>query len=369
MQERWRPGAGGGADRVALRRGAPESADAGAERDGRSGRGGNVGEQEERRLPDDLESAFYAYLGFPEADNRTCQTVYADRFVGCDTVLDLACGRGEFLGLLQERGIRGIGVDSDRGMVRLVRDRGLEVVEQDVLLHLGADEPLVDGIYCAHFIEHIGPLDVLHLLSRARQRLRPGGRLIVATPNPACLHTQLVEFWRDLTHVRPYTLELLRFLLTYSGFEVVEAGVNPLRLLPRNALAARAEEARQAVAAAEEQIHLRRLQPANASPAAVAPRQDARLPRGGEARVALRRARDRVSGVASLARELLELRREIASLQARCAALETRLAGVDDDGVRLASALRTLQDVVGHGTRQLDDLFPSPEIFVMGIRR
>jgi SAM-dependent methyltransferase len=320
----------------------------------------------ERVVPADLESAFYDYLGFPEADNRACQTIYADRFAGCGLVLDLACGRGEFLSLLAERGIPGLGVDSDTGMIRQVRERGLEVVEADALAYLELDAPLFDGIYCAHFVEHLGPAELLHLLGRVRRRLRPGGRLIVATPNAACLHTQLVEFWRDLTHVRPYTLELLRFLLSYTGFSVVEAGVNPLRLLPREPLAPLAEEARREVLGAEQEIRGRaRAGAASSLPPPPAPPESAAASAVLAARAALRQARDRVTGTATAVQEL---RHAVDRLERHVGALEERLAGADHDTLRLAGAVRALQQAVGEGTRQLDSLFPSPEIFVIGVR-
>lgn len=333
--------------------------------------GGHSG-RSQRGLPDDLESAFYDYLGFPEADNRACQAIYADRLAGCEVVLDLACGRGEFLELLRERGIRGVGVDSDHGMVRRVRERGLEVVEQEALAYLEDDEPVFDGIYCAHFVEHLPPPDLLFVLSRARRRLRPGGRLIVATPNAACLHTQLVEFWRDLTHVRPYTLELLTFLLSYSGFDVADSGENPLRLLPRTPVREPAEEACRAVMAAERDVRTRLEEPgAAALPRAAAQQHVA--DRDPSTRAALRRARDRVTGTATLTialrAELGKMREAITALEGRWRALQAYHSAADHDIVRLAAAMANLQDVVAGGARQLEGLFPSPEIFVMGVRR
>jgi len=62
---------------------------------------------------------------------------------------------------------------------------------------------------------------------RWQHRLRPGGRLIVATPNPGSLPTIAHEFWRDPTHVRPYDRELIEFLTSGSGLETVSAGHNP----------------------------------------------------------------------------------------------------------------------------------------------
>jgi SAM-dependent methyltransferase len=340
------------------------------------------------RLPADLESAFYAFLGFSEEMSGTWQAMYADRFAGGRTVVDLACGRGEFLRLLRDRGIEGIGVDSDAGMVAQVRDAGLEIVESDALTFLDAEGPSYDGIYCSHFVEHLTPPQVLRLLGAVHRRLNPGGRFIAVTPNPGCIYTHLQEFWRDPTHVRLYSIELLAFLVTYSGFEVIETGQNRLRDVPREQLPGPAADAVDTVVATEDAIRdriarwrSRRDSPepsgnsgAPATPEVAWSTADATAPALATARARLMATRDRLTGSDHLLATIGSLERSLAEVRLQVTAAEAdAVATVDHDVLRVTAALRNLQQVVEQHAqllrRQLDDLYPSPEIFVVGVRR
>jgi SAM-dependent methyltransferase len=167
---------------------------------------------------------------------------YVRVFPPAARVLDLGCGEGVFLQLLRESGRGGLGVDNHPADVARARARGLEVVEQDALAYLGAAHEVFDGVFCAHLIEHLAPADAVRLLEGARDALRPGGRMVVITPDPRDLEVLAERFWLDLTHVRPYPLALLVPLLAALGFAVLEHGNDPrsargrmLRHLPRRA--------------------------------------------------------------------------------------------------------------------------------------
>ncbi len=179
----------------------------------------------------DLEGRFYeALYRTGEADpewNRRVLEFYVPFFSGCQRVLDVGCGRGEFLELLQERGISGVGIDIDAEMVRVCQEKGLQVVQADLFEYLAAQEQAFDGIFCSNVIEHMNTDQVLRFFQLAYQAVRPGGRMLVATPNPESLIVHLYEFWRDPTHVRLYNLPLLRFLMEYVGFQNVQGGENP----------------------------------------------------------------------------------------------------------------------------------------------
>lgn len=139
------------------------------------------------------------------------------------TALDLGCGRGEWLELLRDSGFDAQGVDMDEGMLAACTERGLNVQQGDAisaLKHL-PDQSLsiVSGF---HFAEHI-PFDVLdELVAHAHRVLRPGGLLILETPNPENLVVGTSSFYLDPTHVRPIPPLLLSFLPEYHGYARVQ---------------------------------------------------------------------------------------------------------------------------------------------------
>jgi 2-polyprenyl-3-methyl-5-hydroxy-6-metoxy-1,4-benzoquinol methylase len=171
------------------------------------------------------------------------QVRYLEVFPPGARVLDLGCGEGVFLQLLRVAGRSGVGVDRHPGDVARARAQGLEVIEQDALSYLAGQHEAFDGVFCAHLIEHLAPEDAVRLVEGAWSALRPGGRLVIITPDPRDLEVLADRFWLDLTHVRPYPLSLLVALLRTLGFEVLDHGDDPrsargrtLRNLPRRAL-------------------------------------------------------------------------------------------------------------------------------------
>jgi SAM-dependent methyltransferase len=138
-------------------------------------------------------------------------------------VLDLGCGRGEALALLRDHGIPGRGVDSSERMVQLCRERGLEAEAGDLFEVLaGLPAESLAGVVSFHVIEHLpgGALD--RLVRLAYRALRPGGVLILETPNPLSMVVAARNFWLDPTHVRPVHPESLRLIYELAGFEPVE---------------------------------------------------------------------------------------------------------------------------------------------------
>lgn len=143
--------------------------------------------------------------------------------------LDLGCGRGEWLGLMREYGIQARGVDSNRVMIDRCRAAGLDVVEVDAGRYLSslADES-VSILSGFHIVEHLPFHDALALLDQALRVLKPGGMLILETPNPENLLVGACYFYFDPTHRNPVPPEALRFAVLARGFERVEI----LRLQP-----------------------------------------------------------------------------------------------------------------------------------------
>ncbi|MCW2666385.1 MAG: class SAM-dependent methyltransferase [Frankiales bacterium] len=174
-----------------------------------------------------LESDYYAYMGYDRDHSRAGLSHYVPYFPD-GPVLELACGRGEFLELLREAGVPAQGVDLDEGMVEAARAAGLEVAYGDALADLaGRPAGSLGGVFSAHFVEHLQPEAVEQLVADAARALRPGGVFVAATPNAGCVSVIGHDFWRDPTHVRPYEPRLLAFYCAKAGMEVVEIGGNP----------------------------------------------------------------------------------------------------------------------------------------------
>jgi SAM-dependent methyltransferase len=191
----------------------------------------------------------FKYVGFEDAfrgsreDIRGRLADYVSRFEGLSDVLDIGCGRGEFLDLLRARGIKARGLDLNHEMVEASRARGLEVVEADALAYLGSlRDASLGGLFSAQVIEHLPPDYLLRLLDVAAEKIRPGGLIVLETINPACWVAFFESYIRDLTHVRPIHPQTLQFLLRASGFSPVDldyrSPVDPstrLQPLPRPA--------------------------------------------------------------------------------------------------------------------------------------
>ena len=178
-----------------------------------------------------LEGAFYSHMYEGQQAsrdwNRYVLEFYVQQFEQGQRVLDVGCGEGQFLEAATAQGISALGVDSDTRMVSVSRQKGLEVVEDDLFHYLAGHKEQFDGVFCSNLIEHLTVQDALRFLQSAFQVLRPGGTLLVATPNPESLIVHLYEFWRDMTHVRLYSRPLLEFFLSWAGFCDIASGGNP----------------------------------------------------------------------------------------------------------------------------------------------
>lgn len=136
------------------------------------------------------------------------------------TAIDLGCGRGEWLELVIGVGFSAMGVDLDEGMLEGCRANGLPAEHSDALaaLKTRADES-VSVVSAFHLVEHI-PFAVLQELVREALRvLKPGGLLILETPNAENLFVGSNGFYMDPTHERPIPHLLLSFLTEFSGFK------------------------------------------------------------------------------------------------------------------------------------------------------
>jgi O-antigen chain-terminating methyltransferase len=167
----------------------------------------------------------FKYVGFEDTfrgsrDNiRARFEEYAPRFDGLSNVVDLGCGRGEFLELLNARGIAARGVDSNHAMAEACRARGLDVTEGDALTFFQAQaDASLGGVFSAQVVEHLPPAYLVRLLETVAHKVRPGGLVILETINPTSWVAFFDSFIRDITHVWPLHPETLQYLMRASGF-------------------------------------------------------------------------------------------------------------------------------------------------------
>jgi SAM-dependent methyltransferase len=177
--------------------------------------------------PDRVESAYYDYMGY-DPSNVTYGLGHYVPWFPEGPVLELAPGRGEFLALLREQGVKAYGVDLDEGMVEVATAAGLDVRLGDALEALRAvPDGTLGGVFSAHFVEHLPAEVVQAVVVEAGRALRPGGVFVAATPNAGCQSVIGYDFWKDPTHVRFYDEHLLAFFCTVAGLKVLEHGGNP----------------------------------------------------------------------------------------------------------------------------------------------
>jgi SAM-dependent methyltransferase len=146
---------------------------------------------------------------------------YLQHFTGKRPILDLGCGRGEFLELATQSGLSAYGVDTDPEAIQLCRGLGLDGRREEILEHLtGVANRSLGGVFCAQVVEHL-PAEALEpLLAEIARVLEPGGVALIETPNPATFATHVQSFWRDPTHVRPVPEAALAFRARTAGLEV-----------------------------------------------------------------------------------------------------------------------------------------------------
>ena len=171
----------------------------------------------------------YKYVAFEdkfrgsEAEIRSRVAGYLPYFEKATNVLDVGCGRGEFLDLLRERGVTASGIELNHDMAEVCRSRNLTVSEGDAISYLNTlQDDSLGGLFAAQVVEHLEPEYLLKFISTAFLKLRPGAKLVLETINVASWSAFFQSYVRDITHVRPIHPDTLQYLVTASGFQKAE---------------------------------------------------------------------------------------------------------------------------------------------------
>lgn len=171
---------------------------------------------------------WFKYEDFEAEVGRSKEALLADyrpiaeMFTGFAPVVDIGCGRGEFLELLQELEVEGWGVEIDATQAAEARERGLDVRTGDGIEVLAAEpDGSIGGIAMIQVIEHLTAQQLMDFACVAYDKLRPGGRMIIETPNPLSLYVHAYAFFLDPTHDHLVHPIYARFLFMQAGFQEV----------------------------------------------------------------------------------------------------------------------------------------------------
>ena len=170
----------------------------------------------------------YKYVGFEDQFRGSQDDIgervaaYVPLFEGASDVLDVGCGRGEFLALLKAKGISARGVDLNDEMTAVCRERGLDATAGDALSYLLAQpDDSLGGLFAAQVVEHLEPDYLMRFLEAAYHKLRPGSKIVLETINAACWYAFFSSYIRDITHIRPLHPDTLKYLVSATGFQKV----------------------------------------------------------------------------------------------------------------------------------------------------
>jgi O-antigen chain-terminating methyltransferase len=185
-----------------------------------------------RAVQEQLSPVQYAdfekrFRGRPEEIARRLAG-YLPLFAPGGEVLDIGCGRGEFLALLLDGGRRPLGLDLSDSMLEEARARDLPCVKADALDFLKKrPDASLDGVFSSQVIEHLEADYLRRVVSECFRVLRPGAVLLLETINPLSLFALSRIYFLDPTHQRPLHPEYMRYLLESSGFNAVEILFGP----------------------------------------------------------------------------------------------------------------------------------------------
>lgn len=152
---------------------------------------------------------------------KKSQEAYLRFFRDKKRVLDIGCGRGEFLSLMQDNGIPAEGVDIYEPYTEYCNMKGLKASCGDGAAFLAGTEG-VDGIFVGQVVEHLKPHQIIQLCNTAYERLQEGGCIVIETPNPTSLSIYTNAFYIDPSHIKPVHPLTMQYYLEKAGFKDIE---------------------------------------------------------------------------------------------------------------------------------------------------
>ena len=134
-------------------------------------------------------------------------------------ILDVGCGRGEWLEVLREAGFQAKGIDHNRIQIEHCKTLSLDVIEAEALTYLrGLEDATLNAVTAFHFAEHLPLKGFVRFLDEAGRTLKPGGVLILETPNPENLLVGSCNFYLDPSHKNPIPIQTMKLLVEARGF-------------------------------------------------------------------------------------------------------------------------------------------------------
>ena len=150
-------------------------------------------------------------------------STYGDYFEKEQQIIDLGCGKGEFLEAMSKNGFDVYGVDAIEEMVAQCTKLGLKAVQGNVFEYLGDQKDnSIEAVYCGMLIEHLSSDDVVDFLSILSKKLKHSARLVIETINPGSLSVITGSFVADLSHKTLVHSKTLEFILGFFGFNVIK---------------------------------------------------------------------------------------------------------------------------------------------------
>ena len=176
----------------------------------------------ENRIDDQIDFDYFMFEERHRGTQKDIQqrlSIYVDYFKEKENVLDIGCGRGEFLNLLIDHNISVKGIDINEDMIAYCQEKGLPVEKADVITYLESiPDNSLGGIFLGQVIEHLQPNTLIHLIRLAYKKLSAGAYFIAETINPQSLIVFTECYFLDPSHVRmvhPFTIQ---FILESEGF-------------------------------------------------------------------------------------------------------------------------------------------------------
>lgn len=162
---------------------------------------------------------------------KAVQEQYLPYYEGKKNVVDIGCGRGEFLKILKEHNIKAVGIDLYGKAIDCCKLNDLEAYQMDAIEYLNGAKA-VDGIFAGQLVEHMTIEQIITLCNTAYEKLEEGCYFIMETPNPTSLAIYTHAFYMDPSHVKPVHPLTLQYCAEKAGFSHVEIYYTDTSKLP-----------------------------------------------------------------------------------------------------------------------------------------